>query len=206
MGETLWALENLDYMVYNSPKSAVIWEASPVLKGVIDKIEALRVESGQSAGGSVIDLGCGSGRDCVFLALRGWNSVGYDYLEDSLERAKKLAERYGTTIETVHADLEADDFSLSGRTADLINVSRYLHRPLFPLIAQAINPDGFIVYHQFMVGCSKPRRARFLLAENELAQTFTSLGFDIIEDKVFNISDGRPCSWFVARKRRTEVH
>jgi len=198
--EELFSVPNLDYLVYDSPMSAVIWEASPVLKGVIDRVEAMRVESGLSAAGVAIDLGCGSGRDCVFLARRGWKSTGYDYLEDSLERARKLAERYGTKIETVEADLEAETFALN-KTADLINVSRYLHRPLLPLIAQAVNSGGFIVYHQFMVGCTKPRRARFLLAENELAQTFIALGFDVIEDKVFNISDGRPCSWFVARKK-----
>lgn len=191
-----------------------------MLKGVIETVENLRLESGMAAGGVAIDLACGSGRDCVFLAHRGWKSIGYDYLEDSLERAKALAARYGTSIETVCADLEADTSGidpdkpildstsltlsptlLDGLHADLVNVSRYLHRPLLPSIADMINPGGFIVYHQFMVGCTKPRRARFLLQEGELARIFSDRGFDILEDKVFPISDGRPCCWFLARKR-----
>lgn len=226
----------LDFLVRGSSASAIIWEPSPVLKGVIDTVERLRKEAGQPSCGVAIDLACGSGRDCVFLAHRGWKSTGYDYLEDSLERARRLASRYGTTIETVCADLEKEEETsteddsaqvadnstiktketvatsetnkieapaavLEGIHADLVNVSRYLHRPIMPAIADMINPGGFIVYHQFMVGCTKPRRARFLLAEGELAQLFTERGFEVIEDRVFPISDGRPCSWFLARKK-----
>lgn len=227
---------DLDFLVHNSSTNAIIWEPSPVLKGVIDTVERLRKESGQPAGGVAIDLACGSGRDCVFLAHRGWKSTGYDYLEDSLERARRLATRYGTKIETVCVDLEKDDPApesaaetevqkinfkkdeesdtaktdatqevpaavLDGISADLVNVSRYLHRPILPAIANMINPGGFIIYHQFMVGCTKPRRARFLLEEGELARLFGEHGFEVIEDKVFPISDGRPCSWFLARKK-----
>lgn len=226
----------LDFLVRGSPTSAIIWEPSPVLKGVIDTVERLRKEDGQPSCGVAIDLACGSGRDCVFLAHRGWKSTGYDYLEDSLERARRLASRYGTTIETVCADLEKEEEAptevanpesssaptsnatepkttakpnkseapaavLEGIHADLVNVSRYLHRPIMPAIADMINPGGFIVYHQFMVGCTKPRRARFLLEEGELAQLFTEHDFEVVEDRVFPISDGRPCSWFLARKK-----
>jgi SAM-dependent methyltransferase len=199
--DSLFALE-LDFLVKNSYSSAVIWEPSPVLKGVIDTIESLRAASGEATRGVAVDLGCGSGRDCVFLALRNWISIGYDYMDESLERAKALAARYGTEIETVTLDLEAHPELASQHKADLVNVARYLHRPLFPVIAEMVNPGGFVVYHQFMIGCQKPRRPRFLLNEGELATTFTSLGFEVIEDRVFTISDGRPCSWFLARKKR----
>lgn len=229
----------LDFLIRGSSASAIIWEPSPVLKGIIDTVERLRQEDNQPRCGAAIDLACGSGRDCVFLAHRGWKSTGYDYLEDSLERARRLASRYGTTIETVCADLEKEDAIpddekvvdaptvgcscdntahpaseskgeapaavLEGIKVDLVNVSRYLHRPIMPAIADMINPGGFIVYHQFMVGCTKPRRARFLLEEGELARFFTERGFEIIEDRVFPISDGRPCSWFLARKVSQEA-
>ena len=197
--------KDVDFLVRNESSSAIIWEASPVMKGVIDKIESLRVESNMNRAGVAIDLGCGSGRDCVFLAHRGWVATGYDYLQDSLDRATRLAERYGTNIDTFVFDLEKDDAATAEHFAsikvDLVNVSRYLHRPLLPVIASMVNPGGFVIYHQFMVGCSKPRRARFLLEEGELSSFFSQRGFEIIEDRVFPISDGRPCSWFLARKR-----
>lgn len=208
--ESCWVKNDLlskdfDFLVHNEPSSAIIWEASPVLKGVIEKIEELRFESEVNRAGVAIDLGCGSGRDCVFLAHRGWCSTGYDYLDDSIERAKRLAARYGTEIDTHVYDLEKDDAAtaeyFANTKADLVNVSRYLHRPLLPVIAEMINPGGFVVYHQFMVGCTKPRRARFLLQEGELAAFFSQRGFEILEDRVFPISDGRPCCWFLARKK-----
>lgn len=197
--DTVFSLE-LACFVRGESSSAIIWEPSPVLKGVIETIEQLRVASGLPAYGAAIDLACGSGRDCVFLAHRQWKSLGYDYLEDSLERARTLAGRYGTRIETIFQDLESPT-AVFDRKADLINVARYLHRPLFPIIAEMLNPGGFVVYHQFMIGCLKPRRQRFLLNEGELRDTFIALGFEVIEDKIFEISDGRRCSWFVARKK-----
>jgi len=37
---------------------------------------------------SVLDLGCGAGRHCVFLAKEGFNVVGIDFSKSSLEKAK----------------------------------------------------------------------------------------------------------------------
>ena len=42
-----------------------------------------------------VDLGCGTGRDCVYLAGRGWQVLGVDYLEKQLVRAADLAQRAG---------------------------------------------------------------------------------------------------------------
>jgi SAM-dependent methyltransferase len=38
-----------------------------------------------------LDLGCGSGRDSVYLALRGWQVTAIDHLPECLERGMALA-------------------------------------------------------------------------------------------------------------------
>ena len=42
-----------------------------------------------------LDLGCGSGRDCVFLARRGWSVVGVDHVQKCIDRANAFARRHG---------------------------------------------------------------------------------------------------------------
>ena len=42
-----------------------------------------------------IDLGCGSGRDAVWLARRGWSVLGLDCEGRAVTRARSLANRYG---------------------------------------------------------------------------------------------------------------
>ncbi|MBM3316738.1 MAG: methyltransferase domain-containing protein [Candidatus Eisenbacteria bacterium] len=55
--------------------------------------------------GPVLDLGCGAGRDAVYLALRGHPVVGIDRLPDALARAAALARRHGVQLRLLAADL-----------------------------------------------------------------------------------------------------
>ncbi|MBI4361802.1 MAG: methyltransferase domain-containing protein, partial [Euryarchaeota archaeon] len=44
-------------------------------------------------GSRVVDLGCGSGRNALFLARRGHRVVGVDYVEEALRAARGEARR-----------------------------------------------------------------------------------------------------------------
>lgn len=48
-----------------------------------------------SPGPRAIDLGCGSGADCVYLAERGFEAVGVDYSAVAIEKAIDLADEAG---------------------------------------------------------------------------------------------------------------
>ena len=77
--------------------SVELWHPSPCLQELIEAI-ALQLGSSGSSGSSntVLDLGCGTGRDCIFLAKRGGFTVtGIDYLEKQLVRARDIASRSG---------------------------------------------------------------------------------------------------------------
>jgi len=162
---------------------------------------------------AAIDLACGSGRELVFLAWRGWGRVvGIDYLPIQLERSENLIHHYKVPegqVELINRDMEKNSLPTSEEFREafhLVTVARYLHRPHFPEIGSLMKPGGFLVFHTFMKGCEdtavgRPRRPQFLLKANELAEHFNpTTGFEIIADKVDYIHDGRPCSFFVARK------
>lgn len=59
---------------------------------------------------TVIDIGAGEGRDAVFFAERGWDVFAIDVSSNGLEKATRLAERRGVSIETIEAD--ANDATL----------------------------------------------------------------------------------------------
>jgi SAM-dependent methyltransferase len=65
---------------------------------------------------------------------------------------------------------------------DLIVVTRYLQRDLFPTLREALKPGGVLVYETFTVRQrergSGPTSAAYLLEEGELAGYFS--GFDVV--------------------------
>ena len=58
----------------------------------------------------VLDIGCGEGKDAVFLARNGYMVTALDATDSGIEKGKMLAERYGVSVEFFKADIE--DFRL----------------------------------------------------------------------------------------------
>lgn len=56
--------------------------------------------------GTALDVGCGEGRNSIWLAGRGWRVTGMDFSSAGLERAAHLAAEAGVAdrVEWVHAD------------------------------------------------------------------------------------------------------
>ena len=99
-------------------------------------------------------------------------------------------------------------------SATLVVISRYLHRPLFPLVCcsfvfcvsfsllqlhRLVEKGGLLLFHTFMVGAESvgrktPTKARFLLSPGELRAALQD-EFDVLEDSVILLPDKRPTSW-----------
>jgi 2-polyprenyl-3-methyl-5-hydroxy-6-metoxy-1,4-benzoquinol methylase len=52
----------------------------------------------------ILDIGCGTGRHAIGLALRGYSVTGVDLSEGMLNEAKKAAEAAGVEVEWIHGD------------------------------------------------------------------------------------------------------
>lgn len=72
----------------------------------------------------VLDIGCGEGKDAVFLARNGYMAEAFDIAEAGLVKARDLAKRYQTHVDFFRADLL--DFEPEG-TYDIIFCSGVLH-------------------------------------------------------------------------------
>ena len=57
------------------------------------------------AQGRALDVGCGSGRDAVYLAKHGWQVTGVDFADTGLKGARQRAQEEGVEVEWVKGDV-----------------------------------------------------------------------------------------------------
>ncbi|MEZ5840474.1 MAG: methyltransferase domain-containing protein [Hyphomicrobiales bacterium] len=127
----------------------------------------LRFLAGARPGGAMLDVACGGGRHMRAALAAGFSATGID------RNLADVADLGGRPDVTLHeADLEdGSPFPLAGRLYDLIVVTNYLWRPLFPALLDALADDGVLVYETFALGHDRngrPVDPAFLLAPNEL--------------------------------------
>lgn len=124
--------------------------------------------------GPVLDLACGAGRHSRLFRDLGFDVVAVDRDPVAID---------GVTF--VRADLEdGSPWPLEGRRFGGIVVTNYLHRPLFPKLAESLDEGGVLIYETFMAGnerFGKPSNPAFLLKPGELKEAFAGmqiLGFE----------------------------
>lgn len=124
------------------------------------------------AGGLVLDLACGKGRHAVWLAQHGYQVEAVDLDAAALAGMAGLA-----NIQLKVADVESASWPYAGQFFDGIVVSRYLHRPLLPVLAECLNHGGVLIYETFMVGNERhgrPSKPDFLLLPGELLSAYST--------------------------------
>ena len=92
-------------------------------------------------GGTTLDLACGRGRHTRYLVGLGYRLVAVDVDVTGVEDL-----RGDVRVEIIEADLEADGWPFAERRFDGIVVTNYLHRPLLPRLADALAPEGVLIY------------------------------------------------------------
>jgi len=132
--------------------------------------------------GPVLDLACGEGHNGLFLAAKGIPVVLLDRSEEALAVAQGLAEALDLDVECRAADLENTlPPPLPNDSFRGVIVFKYLHRPLFPYIRDAVKSGGLVVYETFTEEqrrFGRPRNPAHLLKPGELQSLFE--GWDIL--------------------------
>jgi len=72
----------------------------------------------------LLDLGCGEGRNAVYLAKHGFEVTGLDASRTGLEKMEKYAEKEGVRVKSVEADINKCDLA---ETFDVIFSTGTLH-------------------------------------------------------------------------------
>ena len=84
------------------------WGTEPA--DFLDKLAALKPAG---AGVSVLDIGCGEGKDAVYMAQLGYQVTAFDLTASGIRKTGRLAEERGVKIRAFTADI--NDFQTDGR-------------------------------------------------------------------------------------------
>jgi SAM-dependent methyltransferase len=133
------------------------------------------------AGGRVLCLGDGEGRNGVWLATQGFDVTSLDWAAIGLRKAEWLARRIGAAITTVEADVTTHDLQAGGPWDAMVSI--FLHLPAAPRRAlharcvQALRPGGVFVLEcytseQLHYASGGPREAELLPTLAELETEF----------------------------------
>jgi tellurite methyltransferase len=135
---------------------------------------------------AAIDLAMGRGRHARLLARVGFRTFGVDVKLDAVRNAVARARSDGLIVRGWCADLT--EARLPRGFFDVVLITRYLQRDLFPSIremAKSRGPGdlgGFIVYETFTINQRRlgfgPTSPDHLLAPGELQQHFE--GFEVL--------------------------
>ena len=153
---------------------------------------------GIRAGGSVLCLGEGEGRNGVWLARQGFAVEAVDASTVGLGKARRLADSYGVPLRTTVADLR--DFVPDAGSHDAV-VLVYLHLPpglrevVHARAAAALTPGGLLVLEGFTprqqaFSSGGPREAALLFEPATLRDDFPGITWEVMEEREVDLDEG----------------
>ncbi|MBD2857590.1 class I SAM-dependent methyltransferase [Spongiibacter sp. KMU-158] len=152
--------------------------------------------------GNALDLACGLGGNAVYLAEHGFTVDAMDSSAVALQIIGEFATEKQLKINLIHRDVERGAL-LPANTYDVIAVSYFLFRPLFPALISTLKPGGLIYYQTFnrlRRDKGGPRSPDFLLEVSELAAQFKELETLFYSEDLFQQMDKPAISAGVFRK------
>jgi SAM-dependent methyltransferase len=207
-----------------------LWSPNPVCVLLKDYI-IQRLISTESDKFTFIDLGCGGGRDLMYLAeeylcecMRNGSCSKATFMGIDKHKSthKILSEfsrnrRVQSVVEFMNQNLKSLDTSRETLKAiemefgsiDFILGVRFLQRELFPLLKEVMKPRSIIAWSHFTLevdgtwGFDHPKSSKHILQYDELALLFNEeSGFEILVNHHIRDTDhGRPLQLFIARKK-----
>lgn len=158
-------------------QAGLLWSAEPNRR--------FATEVACLAPGRALDIGCGEGRNAVWLAGRGWDVTGVDFSSVALAKAERLAATRGVSVDWVLADVL--DYRPPARSFELV-VVLYLQLPAAELhdvlaaAAAAVSPGGtlFVLGHDttnLAEGYGGPKDASVLFTPEDVVAALA--GFDV---------------------------
>ena len=174
------------------PATRVLWEPTPLVRAWATTIPA----------GRVIDLGCGSGRDAVYLAMQGHRVTAVDLLPDALEKAAALAGRCSVDLALRQMDLRRQRPDTQ-RPFDLVCMVRFLDRDLLAWCPALLAGGGMLLlegYLQREDDDPGPKRASARLQPGEALRTAQRGGLEILTYREMRDRSGSHIAQLAARK------
>ncbi len=162
--------------VWDQRYAEVDWPSEP---------DATLVElAGGLAPGRAVDLGCGPGRNAIWLARHGWRVTGVDASAVGLAKAGERARDAGVSLELVKADVLAYEPAAG---VDLVVVANLHFAPgeregFFARAVACLAPGGHLFvsgHHRDSLGRAGPAAPERLYTEELLASLLAPLDTEV---------------------------
>lgn len=134
-----------------------------------------------------LDVGCGPGRNAIWLAARGWRVTGVDSSAVGLEQAAERAREAGVSLNLIQADF-LEYLARPVRFGLVVIANIHLappeRRELFAAAASAVAPGGhlFVIGHHLdSLGRAGPPDPDRLFSEERFAGLFPTLQIERLE-------------------------
>jgi SAM-dependent methyltransferase len=132
--------------------------------------------------GRSLDVGMGQGRNTIFLAQQGWDSVGFDPADRAVASAQARAKELGVKITT--SVVGEEQFDWGDSQWDLIVLSYVGARDFVQRVARSLKPGGMVIVEAFHRDATKagPIGPPVVFDTNELPRLFDGLRVVRYED------------------------
>lgn len=149
--------------------------------------------------GKVLCLADGEGRNGVYLAQQGLQSISLDLSKVGLDKAEQLAKRKGVSIETMHQDLSNFEFPKESYSA-VVSIFCHLPQPLrsqvYRQVAQSLLPGGVLIVEaytpaQLKNGTGGPPTEELLISLDSLLPDLEGLDIKIAHEVERDVIEGR---------------
>jgi SAM-dependent methyltransferase len=112
------------------------------------------IERGDLPPGRALDLGCGTGTNCIYLARHGWEAVGVDFSALAIRQARRKAHRAGVDCRFYQADVTdlaflAGPFDLALDIGCLHSVPPEGREQYASGLARLVRPGGLYLLYAF---------------------------------------------------------
>jgi SAM-dependent methyltransferase len=106
--------------------------------------------------GRALDVGCGNGRNAIFLSRSGFVTEGVDYSQTAIAWAKERVAKAGVDIllheqSVFELDLEADSYDFIYDSGCFHHIAPHRRGSYVALVSRALKPGGW-----FGLACFKP--------------------------------------------------
>ncbi len=148
-----------------------------------------------------LDLACGTGRNALWLAERGWKVTAVDGSRTAIRVLLDHASERRLNINAHVSDLENHEFKIKPAAWDLIAICYYLQRDLFEPAKNGIVGGGILIAIAHLAGPDEEASAHRLRPDElkEYFQDWEMLHY--FEGDSRDIAHKRPVAEIAVRKR-----
>jgi SAM-dependent methyltransferase len=157
--------------------------------------------------GKALDLGCGTGTNCIYLAQHGWEATGVDFVPRAIKAARMKADSGGVSARFIVGDVtRLTNLNIGSNYRLLLDLGCFHSIPdegrdAYTSGATAVAASGATMLLFGMIRGAKPSRwGPRGIERGEMLRRFAS-GWDVVAEESAGPMLGHDTAWYQLRRR-----